>query len=159
MTPNLYLFLNAELSNNNYNEIYPSLIFKLKYSLYNKNLETCLSKYKKQLNIDFTPIPKSQYNPYQNSLRMTDQKIYDDLKVFHDKYNIILITENAQLVTQSLKKYFPKTFSCLYHKVIDLDSIKLLFSINGHNYTRKYDYKYNSEYNIDEIKYYLKKIK
>jgi hypothetical protein len=159
MTPNLYLFLNTELSNNDYDEIYPNLIFKLKYTLYDENFETCLSNYEKQLNLDFTPIPKSQYNPYQNSLRMTDQEMYDDLKAFHDKYNIILITENAQLVIQSLRKYFPKTFSCLYHKLIDLDSIKLLFSINNHDYIREHDYKYSDEYTIDEIKYYLNKIK
>lgn len=159
MTPNLYLFLNTELSNNDYDEIYPNLIFKLKYTLYDENFETCLSNYEKQLNLDFTPIPKSQYNPYQNSLRMTDQEMYDDLKAFHDKYNIILITENAQLVIQSLRKYFPKTFSCLYHELIDLDSIKLLFSINNHDYIREHDYEYSDEYTIDEIKYYLNKIK
>lgn len=159
MTPKLYLFLNAELSNQDYDEIYTSLVFKLKYSLYDENFKTCLSNYEKQLNLDFTPIPGSKYNPYQNSLRITDQEIYDDLKLLHDNYNIILITENAQVVIKSLKEYFPKVFSCLYHKVIDLDSIRLLFSINNHDYTRKHDYEYSSEYDIDEIKYYLKKIK
>lgn len=159
MTPKLYLFLNAKLSNQDYDEIYTSLVFKLKYSLYDENFKTCLSNYEKQLNLDFTPIPGSKYNPYQNSLRITDQEIYDDLKLLHDNYNIILITENAQVVIKSLKEYFPKVFSCLYHKVIDLDSIRLLFSINNHDYTRKHDYEYSSEYDIDEIKYYLKKIK
>ena len=159
MTPKLYLFLNAELSNQDYDEIYTSLVFKLKYSLYDENFKTCLSNYEKQLNLDFTPIPGSKYNPYQNSLRITDQEIYDDLKLLHDNHNIILITENAQVVIKSLKEYFPKVFSCLYHKVIDLDSIRLLFSINNHDYTRKHDYEYSSEYDIDEIKYYLKKIK
>lgn len=159
MTPKLYLFLNAELSNQDYDEIYTSLVFKLKYSLYDENFKTCLSNYEKQLNLDFTPIPGSKYNPYQNSLRITDQEIYDDLKSLHDNYNIILITENAQVVIKSLKQYFPKTFSCLYHKVIDLESIRLLFSINNHDYTRKHDYEYISKYDIDEIKYYLRKIK
>lgn len=159
MTPKLYLFLNAELSNQDYDEIYTSLVFKLKYSLYDENFKTCLSNYEKQLNLDFTPIPGSKYNPYQNSLRITDQEIYDDLKLLHDNYNIILITENAQVVIKSLKEYFPKVFSCLYHKVIDLDSIRLLFSINNHDYTRKHDYEYSSEYDIDEIKYYLNSIK
>lgn len=159
MTPNLYLFLNTELSNNNYDEIYTSLIFKLKYSLYNEKFETCLSNYEKQLNLDFTRIPKSKYNPYQNSLRMTDQEIYDDLKSLHDNYNIILITKNTQVIIKALKEYFPKTFSFLYHKVIDLDSIRLLFSINNNDYNRKHDYEYRSEYDIDEIKYYLNSIK
>lgn len=159
MTPKLYLFLNAELSNQDYDEIYTSLVFKLKYSLYDENFKTCLSNYEKQLNLDFTPIPGSKYNPYQNSLRITDQEIYDDLKLLHDNYNIILITENAQVVIKSLKEYFPKVFSCLYHKVIDLDSIRLLFSINNHDYIREHDYEYSDEYTIDEIKYYLNKIK
>ena len=81
------------------------------------------------------------------------------MKTFHDKYNIILITENAQLVIQSLKKYFPKTFSCLYYEVIDLDSIRLLFSINNHDYIREHNYEYSDDYAIDEIKYYLNSIK
>lgn len=116
-------------------------------------------KLRKTIKSWFHTIPGSKYNPYQNSLRITDQEIYDDLKLLHDNYNIILITENAQVVIKSLKEYFPKVFSCLYHKVIDLDSIRLLFSINNHDYTRKHDYEYSSEYDIDEIKYYLKKIK
>ena len=157
MPKNLYLILNTELSNNSYNEIYPNLIFKINYLLYYQNFDSCLSKYNKNLDLNFTP--NSKYTPYQDSVELTDQEIYDDLKTFHDKYNIILITENAQLVIQSLRKYFPKTFSCLYHKVINLDSIRLLFSINNHDYIRKHDYKYSSQYDIDEIKYYLNKIK
>ena len=156
MSKNLYLILNTELSNYSYNEIYPNLIFKINYTLYDQNFDSCLSKYKKDLD-DFTP--DSRYVPYQDSAEMTDQEIYDDLKSFHDKYNIILITENAQLVIQSLRKYFPKTFSCLYHEVINLDSIRLLFSINGHNYTCEHDYEYGDEHTIDEIKYYLNSIK
>lgn len=156
MTPKLYLFLNTELSNQNYDPIYTNLIFKLNYSLYDNNFNSCLSKYKKDLD-DFTP--DSKYVPYQNSAEMTDQEIYNNLKKFHDNYNIILITENAQIVSQSLRRYFPKTFSCLYHKVIDLDSIRLLFSIKKHDYNRKHDYEYSSEYDINEIKYYLNSIK
>ena len=156
MSKNLYLILNTELSNQNYNEMYTNLIFKLKYSLYDKHFNSCLSKYNKDLD-DFTPNKK--YVPYQDAAEMTDQEIYDDLKELHDKYNIILITENAQIVSQSLRKYFPKTFSCLYHEVIDLDSIRLLFSINGYDYIRKHDYEYSDEYTIDEIKYYLNSIK
>lgn len=156
MTPKIYLFLNTELSNYNYDEIYTNLIFKLNYSLYDQNFDFCLSKYKKDLD-DFTP--DSKYVPYQDSAEMTDREIYDDLKVLHNKYNIILITENAQLVIQSLRKYFPKTYSCLYHKAIDLDSIRLLFSINNHDYIRKHDYECSDEYSIDEIKYYLNSIK
>lgn len=156
MTTNLYLFLNTELSNQNYNEIYPNLIFKIKYELYDENFNSCLSKYEKELD-DFRP--NSKYVPYQDSANITDQEIYDDLKNFHDNYKIILITENARLVNQSLRKYFPKTFSCLYHEVIDLNSIRLLFSINNDNYIREHDYEYSDEYNIDEIKYYLKSIK
>lgn len=156
MSKNLYLILNTELSNYSYNEIYINLIFKLNYSLYDQNFDSCLSKYKKDLD-DFKP--NSKYIPYQDSAEITDQEIYDNLKTFHDKYNIILITENAQLLIQSLRKYFPKTFSCLYHKVIDLDSIRLLFSINNHDYIHKYDYGCSDEYSIDEIKYYINSIK
>ena len=156
MSKNLYLILNTELSNYSYNEIYTNLIFELNYSLYDQNFDSCLSKYNKNLD-DFTP--DSKYVPYQDAAEMTDQEMYDDLKILHDKYNIILITENAQLVIQSLRKYFPNTFSCLYHEVIDLDSIRLLFSINNYDYIREHDYDYSDEYAIDKIKYYLNKIK
>lgn len=156
MKPNLYLFLNAELSNQNYDEIYTNLFFKLKYSLYDEHFENCLSTYKKDLD-NFSS--NSKYVPYQDLAEMIDQEIYDDLKSLHDKYNIILITENAQVVLQSLRKYFPKVFSCLYHQVIDLDSVRLLFSVNNHNYNREHDYEYSCEYDIDEIKYYLNSIK
>ena len=156
MSKNLYLILNTKLSNYNYNEIYTTLIFELNYSLYDQNFDSRLLKYNKNLD-NFTL--DSKYVPYQYSAEMTDQEMYDDLRTFHDKYNIILITENAQLVIQSLRKYFPKTFSCLYHEVIDLNSIRLLFSIEKHDYNREHDYEYSSEYDIDEIKYYLNKIK
>lgn len=156
MSKNLYLILNTKLSNYTYNEIYTNLIFELNYALYDQNFDSRLLKYNKNLD-NFTL--DSKYVPYQDSAEMTDQEMYNDLKTFHYKYKIILITENAQLVIQSLRKYFPKTFSCLYHEVIDLNSIRLLFSINNHDYNRKHDYEYSSEYDIDEIKYYLKKIK
>ena len=155
MSKNLYLILNTELSNYNYDEIYTNLIFKLNYSLYDQNFDSCLSTYEKVLD-DFKP--NSKYIPYQYSAEITDQEMYDKLKTFHDKYNIILITENAQLVSQSLREYFPKTFSCLCHEMIDLDSIRLLFSIDGYDYIREHDYNYSDDYTIDEIKYYLKSI-
>lgn len=154
MSKFLYLILNAELSDETITEIYPSLIHNVEYSLYDQNFDEPILTYNK----DIESFHKKG-SIYQNWAEDMDQDIYNKLKSYHDTHSIILVTENAQLVIQSLRKYFPKTYSCLYHKAIDLDSIRLLFSINNHDYIREHDYEYSDEYSIDEIKYYINSIK
>lgn len=147
MSKYLYLVLNAELSSETCTEIYPSLIHNVKYSLYDKHFDKPLLTYNK----DIESFHKKGYI-YRDLAEDMDQDIYDDLKSYHDTHNIILVTENAEVVRYSLKKYLPKTLSCLYHKSINIDSIRLMLAIGG------YDYNYTDNY-IDEIKYYLKAIK
>lgn len=147
MSKNLYLILNAELSNENCNEIYPSLVHNIEFSLYDQNFDEPLLTYNKDIE-NF----HKKGTIYQNWAEDMDQDIYDNLKSYHDTHNIILVTENAEVVRYSLKNYLPKTLTCLYHKSINIDSIRLMLAISG------YDYNYTDNY-VDEIKYFLKEIK
>lgn len=147
MSKYLYLVLNAELSSETCTEIYPSLVHNIEYSLYDKNFDKPLLTYNK----DIESFHKKGYI-YRDLAEDMDQDIYDDLKSYHDTHNIIIVTENAEVVRYSLKKYLPKTSSCLYHKSINLDSIRLLLTINNHEYEHTNNY-------VDEFKHYLKVIK
>lgn len=147
MSKYLYLVLNAELSSETCTEIYPSLVHNIEYSLYDKNFDKPLLTYNK----DIESFHKKGYI-YRDLAEDMDQDIYDDLKSYHDTHNIIIVTENAEVVRYSLKNYLPKMLSCLYHKSINLDSIRLLLSIDNHEYEHTDNY-------VDEIKYYLKAVK
>ena len=147
MSKFLYLILNAELSDETINEIYPSLIHNIEFSLYDQNFDKPLLTYNK----DIESFHKKGYI-YRDLSEDMDQDIYDDLKSYHDTHNIIIVTENAEVVRYSLKKYLPKTSSCLYHKSINLDSIRLLFAIDNHQYE-------HTNNHVDEFKYYLNVIK
>lgn len=149
MSKYLYLVLNTELSSETCNEIHPSLVHNVEYELYDQNFDEPLLTYNKDIESFHT-----KGSIYQNWAEDMDQDIYDDLKSYHDTHSIILVTENAGVVEYSLKKYLPKTLSCLYHKSINLDSIRLLFNIDKD----KYDYVHDDNH-IDEVKYYLKSIK
>lgn len=149
MSKFLYLILNAELSDETITEIYPSLIHNVEYSLYDQNFDEPILTYNK----DIESFHKKG-SIYQNWAEDMDQDIYNKLKSYHDTHSIILVTENAEVVRYSLKKYLPKMLSCLYHKSINLDSIRLLLAIDNHDY--KYEYNDNC---VDEFRYYLKLIK
>ena len=147
MSKCLYLILNAELSSETCTEIYPSLIHNIEYSLYDKNFDKPLLTYNKDIESFHT-----KGTIYQNWAEDMDQDIYNDLKSYHDTHSIILVTKNAEVVRYSLKNYLPKMLFCLYHKSINLDSIKLFFAIDNHNYE-------HNDHHVDEFKYYLKVIK
>ena len=147
MSKYLYLLLNAELSDENCTEIYPSLVHNVEYKLYDQNFDKPLLTYNKDIESFHT-----KGTIYQNWAEDMDQDIYDNLKSYHDTHSIILVTENAEVVRYSLKKYLPRTLSCLYHKSINLDSIRLLLTINNHEYK-------HTDNHVDEFKYYLKIIK
>lgn len=149
MSKYLYLLLNAKLSDETIIEIYPSLIHNIEFSLYDQNFDEPLLTYNK----DIESFHKKG-TIYQNWAEDMDQDIYNHIKSYHDTHGIILVTENAEVVTYSLKNYLPKMLSCLYHKSINLDSIRLLFNIDKD----EYDYKHTDNH-VDEFKYYLKAIK
>lgn len=147
MSKYLYLLLNAELSSETCTEIYPSLVHNIEFSLYDQNFDEPLLTYNKDIK-NF----HKKGTIYQNWAEDIDQDIYDKLKSYHDTHSIILVTENAEVVRYSLKNYLPKTLSCLYHKSINLDSIRLLLTIDNHGYK-------HTDNHVDEFKYYLKMIK
>lgn len=147
MSKYLYLVLNTKLSSKTCTEIYPSLVHNVEYELYDQNFDKPLLTYNKDIESFHT-----KGTIYQNWAEDMDQDIYDKLKSYHDTHSIILVTENAEVVKYSLKKYLPRTLSCLYHKTINLDSIRLLLTIDNHEYK-------HADNHVDEFKYYLKVIK
>lgn len=147
MSKYLYLILNAELSSETCTEIYPSLVHNIEFSLYDQNFDEPILTYNKDIESFHR-----KGTIYQNWTEDMDQNIYEHIKSYHDTHSIILVTENTEVVRYSLKKYLPKTLSCLYHKSINLDSIRLLLAIDNHEYEHTDDY-------VDEFKHYLKVIK